>query len=503
MIRFFLISMLFITSWHNSNAQELNPKYEFRGVWVATVNNIDWPSKKGLSIQEQKKEAIELLDMMQEHRMNAVIFQARPCSDAFYKSNIEPWSQYLTGSPGKDPGYDPMAFWIDESHKRGLEFHAWINPFRIAQNANEELSVNSVAFQHKDWVVNYGNKLYLNPALEESRNYIAEVVRDIVSRYDIDAIHMDDYFYPYPVAGVDFPDDEQFYANRQGFAIENKGDWRRRQVDEIISLLGKTIKEAKPNVKFGISPFGVWRNKDMDAAGSNTYAGVTNYDDLYADVPRWLRNGWVDYLSPQIYWEVGHSAANYKTLIDWWSKHAYQRSIYVGHALYKIDKKSSSKAWKDGNEIPRQILLTRTTANIQGSIFYSASHFKRDLIGLQGKLKNQLYSHTALVPPMRWIDNQPPSKVQNLKARGKKLQWDKPEYKNPEDEPIRYIVYVNEDGSALNTNSANSIYTITTETEVRLNMPDKRGKQRYHFRVSALDALNNESEISETVDIKL
>ncbi|MFV0365938.1 MAG: glycoside hydrolase family 10 protein [Mangrovibacterium sp.] len=478
-------------------------KYEFRGVWVATVNNIDWPSKPGLSDKEQQKEAIELLDIMVENNMNAVFFQARPCSDAFYNSPYEPWSRYLTGSPGKAPGYDPMAFWIAEAHKRGLEFHAWLNPFRVSQSATEELSRKSVVFRHPEWVVKYAGKLYLNPALPETRAYVATIVHDMVSRYDVDAIHIDDYFYPYPSGTEEFPDEAQFRANPRGFAPTEKASWRRQQVDDAITLISKTIKETKPYVKFGISPFGVWRNNNLDSAGSKTRAGVTNYDDLYADVLKWMQNGWIDYLTPQIYWEVGHKSADYKVLVEWWSKFTFGRSVYVGHALYKIDKESTNAAWKDPNQLPYQIHLTRTTPNIEGSAFYSAKHFKRDLLGLQNYLQKNLYDYPALIPPMTWIDNEAPSEIKNFTIVTKKLEWDAPEYKNKSDEPLRYVIYYSPKEQEVNTNDAKSIYTITTDTKIKVKMNPPGKKTMYKVQVSVLDRFNNESKLSEPQFIKL
>ncbi|MFV0290895.1 MAG: glycoside hydrolase family 10 protein [Mangrovibacterium sp.] len=486
-----------------SLAQSPKPKYEFRGAWVATVNNIDWPSKPGLSVKDQQKEAIQMLDMLVENGMNAIIFQARPCCDAFYESPFEPWSRYLTGTPGQSPGYDPMAFWIEESHKRGLEFHAWLNPFRVAQSATEQISRNSVAFRHPEWVVKYDNKLYLNPALSETREYIAEIVRDIVSRYEVDAIHIDDYFYPYPAGKEDFPDEAQFVQNSRGFAKSEKASWRRFQVDEAITLLAKTIKETKPYVKFGVSPFGVWRNIASDSAGSQTRAGVTNYDHLYADVLKWLKNGWIDYLTPQIYWELGNTAADYKTLIDWWSQYSFGRAIYVGHALYKVDANSTSVGWKDSKQIPYQIHLTRTTPNILGSAFYSAKHFNRDLLGLQKVLQNQLYDYTALIPPMTWIDGEAPSAVKDFTVLKKKIMWLAPEYKNRSDEPLRYVIYYCEEGKKLDRNNANNIYMVTTETSLKVKENPPGRRKNYKVQIAVLDRFNNESELSQVQIIKL
>jgi len=501
MIRKITSALLILFSYTCLVRAEVPPKYEFRAAWVATVNNIDWPSKPGLSIQRQKEEAIALLDLMVKNGLNAVIFQVRPTADAFYPSKLEPWSRYLTGTPGKDPGYDPLKFWIEEAHKRNLEFHAWINPYRIAQKADEELSSSSIIFQHPDWVIEYGGKLYFNPALEETRQFIAQVVRDMVSRYDIDAIHCDDYFYPYPVAAVAFPDALDFAKNPRHFAPDQLEDWRRNNVDLTIQLLSKTIKETKPWVKFGISPFGVWRNIDKDPRGSMTKAGVTNYDDLYADILKWLKYGWIDYVTPQLYWQIGHPAANYLTLIDWWSQNAFNRDVYIGLGLYRIDAKSTIPEWTQPNQMPEQIRLTRETPNIKGSSLYSVKHLNRNLLGLQDSLQHKLFATPALTPPMPWIDPIEPRTPINLKKSGRKLKWTKPAFKNEMDEAFRYIVYRTTAGQKPDFNDARSIYTITDQQQIKVGR-GKGKRHRYDFRVTAIGKLNNESKATEAKTIK-
>ncbi|MFV0377950.1 MAG: glycoside hydrolase family 10 protein [Mangrovibacterium sp.] len=478
---------------------DVHPKYEFRGVWVATVNNIDWPSKTGLTAEQQKAEAIALLDLMKKNGMNAVIFQVRPTADAFYYSELEPWSRYLTGTPGKGPGYDPLQFWVEEAHKRQMELHAWFNPYRVSQRADEPLAASHIAFKYPDWIIRYGGKLYFNPALDETRRFIAAVVQDVVARYDIDAIHMDDYFYPYPVAGEAFPDAADFAANPRGFA--QLADWRRDNVDKTILLLTKTIKETKPWVKFGISPFGVWRNSDKDPRGSATRAGVTNYDDLYADVLKWLQNGWIDYVTPQLYWQIGHPAADFATLCNWWAKNSSNRDVYIGHALYKIEANASVPEWKDPNQMPQQIDFLRQTPALQGSVFYSAIHLKRDLLGLQNKLQQQQYSYPSLVPTSPWIDHLPPQIPQKFRKKGKKLSWKEPDFNSPMDEAKRYIVYFNRIGKQPYLKDMRSVYIISPGTEVKLIKRTAK-KERFEFRVTALDRLNNESPASKPVTIK-
>ena len=491
----FLILILIILS----RVQAQTPKFEFRAVWVATVNNIDWPSRPGLSTDQQKKEVIDILNMHQTLGMNAIIFQVRPASDAFYASSLEPWSRYLTGTPGKapDPFYDPLQFWIEECHKRGMELHAWLNPFRVAQNASQPLAGNHIAFQHPDWFVKYGDLLYFDPGLPQSREFVTQVVKDIVLRYDVDAIHFDDYFYPYPLS-EDFPDSASFAKYSRNFLPENKADWRRENVDTIIKMLSDTIKATKPWVKFGISPFGVWRNKSDDPRGSNTQAGVTNYDHLYADIIKWLENGWIDYCIPQIYWQIGHPQVDFEMLANWCKNNAFGRTMYVGHAVYKSETTSTVMEWRQPGELPRQIELLRRIPEIEGSAFYSSNHFSRNLMGFQDSLKRKLYKSPALIPPMPWIDNVPPLPVLKIKKSGTKIKWKVEKAKNEMDKPYRYLIYINE----MNSNSPGHFFIQNNLTECKFERVNKKRK-KYEVRVSALDRLNNESELSKPVKIKL
>ena len=424
---FYLIISLLVLEAHT---QSLSPKYEFRAVWVATVANIDWPSQPNLSSKEQKNEIIEILNMHQQLGMNAIILQVRPSADAFYQSELEPWSQYLTGTQGKAPKpfYDPLKFWIEECHNRGMELHAWLNPYRVVQKLSDPLSVNHIAFKHPEWILKYGTRLYFDPGIPEVRNFTVKVVKDIVARYDVDAIHFDDYFYPYPLK-EDFPDTTSFTNFNRGFQQKNKNDWRRENVDIIIKMLNDTIKATKPWVKFGISPFGVWRNIADDPRGSNTTAGTTNYDQLYANVIKWQENGWIDYLLPQLYWQIGHPAVDFKLLAKWWKNHAYGRGIYIGHGVYKSDSNSTTEEWTMPEELPNQIELLRTIPKIKGSAFYSSKHFNRNLMGFQDSLKLRLYKNPAIIPAMSWIDNSPPKPIIKFKKQGKKIKWKRSKYK--------------------------------------------------------------------------
>jgi len=484
-------------------SQPNSPKYEFRAVWVATVSNIDWPSKRGLSTKEQQNEIISILDTQQKLGMNAIILQVRPAADAFYQSELEPWSRYLSGTQGQPPKpfYDPLKFWIEECHARGMELHAWLNPYRVAQKSSEPLSVNHIAFQHPEWILKYGNKLYFDPGLPEARNFVIKVVKDIVARYDVDAIHFDDYFYPYPLQ-EDFPDTTSFAKYNRGFQPENIADWRRENVDIIIKTLNDTIKATKPWVKFGISPFGVWRNIADDPKGSNTTAGTTNYDQLYADVIKWQENGWIDYLLPQLYWQIGHPTVNFEMLANWWANHTYNRAMYIGHGVYKIDSVSKTKEWAMPRELPNQIKLLRAIPEIKGSAFYSSKHFNRDLIGFQDSLMLNLYNTPAIIPPMSWIDNQPPQPVRKFKKRGKKVKWKVFETSNEMGKPNLFVIYLNEKGTKFDMENSVFIHKITNEKELKFLKINNK-KKKYEVRISVLDRLHNESKISSPVILKL
>ncbi len=399
-----VIAIVFCGS--NCFSQEIkNPLFEFRGVWVATVNNIDWPSEKNLSVEDQKKEFIQLADLQQKTGMNVLIVQVRSAADAFFPSAFEPWSEFLTGKQGRPPTpyYDPLAFMIEETHKRGMEFHAWLNPYRAVFNiGSSSIEKNHITHQKKEWFLTYGDKKYFNPALPEVRDYFVKIVLDIINRYDVDGIHIDDYFYPYKIPGKEFPDLKFYHKYGNGLS---KDDWRRSNCDSIIKQLWITINSAPRRVKFGVSPFGVWRNIDKDKLGSNTKAGQTNYDDLYANILLWLKNGWMDYCVPQLYWERGHELCDYDTLLNWWANNAYNRHMYIGHGLYKA---GTTKGYRDFNEIPNEVINLRKQSNVQGSVYFSSNSLTKNINGWTDSLQLNYYSSPALVPPMSWINNTKP-----------------------------------------------------------------------------------------------
>ncbi len=390
-----LFSICFFTVCFCALQSAAQNKPELRAVWVATVSNIDWPSAGNNNPDSQRAEFIKLLDMHKANGMNAIVAQVRPATDAFYPSPYEPWSQWLTGKQGQPPSpyYDPLKFMIDETHKRGMEFHAWMNPYRATFNINSSsVSATHITKLHPEWFLTYGDTRYFDPGNKEVLQYVANVVKDVVSRYNVDAVHFDDYFYPYRIAGKEFPDDASYQLYGKGM---NKDDWRRSNVDSIIVMLHSTIKKANSQCQFGISPFGVWRNADKDPEGSNTHAGQTNYDDLYADILLWLKKDWIDYVAPQLYWEFGHKAAPFEVLVDWWSKHTYGKNCYIGLGIYRA---GSNDAWKDKTQLPKQIELIRNTPNINGMIFFSSKSFNNNPNGWNDSLRTNYFATPVPTP---------------------------------------------------------------------------------------------------------
>ncbi len=398
---------LFITSFLFFNFSSAQPESEFRGVWVATVANIDWPPPRATS-EAQKADFIRILDMHKRNGMNAIIMQIRPSGDAFYPSPYEPWSQFLTGVQGKSPSpfYDPLAFMIQETHKRGMEFHAWLNPYRAEFSLGKSsISPDHMLRKRPDWFVTYGNARYFDPANKEVQQFVINVIHDIVRRYDVDAIHMDDYFYPYPVGGRDFPDDNAY--RRSGTTL-SKGDWRRSNVDSIIKNISIVIKKTKPYVKFGISPFAVWRNASDDALGSDSKGGLTNYDHLFADVLLWMRKGWIDYVTPQLYRPIGDALIDYQKLADWWAANSFGKHVYIGHGIYRaLEAGASGTGFKNRNELPNQIKILRSIPGIQGSIYYSSKVFNANPNGWNDSLRNNYYRLPAKIPEMPWLPKKP------------------------------------------------------------------------------------------------
>ncbi|MFF6994075.1 glycoside hydrolase family 10 protein [Streptomyces sp. NPDC008313] len=372
---------------------------ELRGMWLATVSNRDWPSRPGLSAGEQRAGLLAHLDTAVARRLNAVIFQVRPTADALWPSPYEPWSQYLTGTQGEDPGWDPLGTAVEEAHARGLELHAWFNPYRIANHTDPSRLVPAhPARMHPDWVVPYGGKLYYNPGLPEVRAFVQDAMLDAVRRYDIDAVHWDDYFYPYPVAGQTFDDDAAYAA--YGGDFPDRAAWRRHNIDRLVLETAQRVARVRPGTRFGISPFGVWRNASTDPGGSDTTAGVQTYDDLYADTRKWVREGWIDYICPQVYWNIGFAVADYAKLLPWWSAAVRGTGVhlYVGEALYKAGDPAQPAAWQDPAELSRHLTLAQEYPQVRGHVFFSAKEAGEDRIGAMARVVADHYRHPARPP---------------------------------------------------------------------------------------------------------
>ena len=371
---------------------------EFRAAWVATVANINWPSKRDLTTAQQKEEAIKLLDMLEANNFNAVIFQVRPAGDALYKSNFEPWSYFLTGTEGKAPSpyYDPLEFWVDEAHKRGIELHVWLNPYRAHHSSGGPVTSESMVKKSPENIVRLKNGMYwFDPADKKTQDHVSEVVKDIVSRYDIDGVHFDDYFYPYASynGGADFPDNSTWNVYKSNGGSLTRADWRRQNVNTIIERIYKEIKAEKPFVKFGISPFGIW--KPGYPAG---ITGSSQYDELYADAKLWLNKGWVDYFSPQLYWPINSTGQSFPKLLEWWkSENTHNRHLWPG--LNTVEVKVADRT----TEITNQVKMAGDILqNNVGVIHWSIAGLSKNP-SMLSYLKEGPYKNKALIPSMNWI----------------------------------------------------------------------------------------------------
>ena len=467
-------------------------KREFRGAWIATVANIDWPSNVNATSDEKVAELIQILDSLRKCKVNAVIFQIRPTADALYRSEIEPWSEWITGVQGKisEPYFDPLQVVIDEAHKRCMEVHAWINPYRVTNFKNYKLAENHIYFQKPHLFKQYGGRIYFDPGLEETGDYLIRVLQDIVSRYDVDALHLDDYFYPYPVSGSDFPDEETFRANPRGFKL--KADWRRDNVNRIVKRIQDSIKQLKPWVEFGVSPFGVWRNGNKDPQGSATQAGVTNYDDLYADVILWADSGWVDYLAPQLYWELGKKVADYAVLAPWWQEHVKNSKLYFG--LYASGMEvNKQKSWKTPNELIRQLHFNKENITNDGVIYYSTKYFLKNLQGLQDSLRKSFYTTHTLPPESKRGGEFKVYSPINLKLDSlDKLSWN-PILAEGGEAISYYVVYAFPDSIECDFDNPNYILELTTDTQLNLSNYRHLNNSDYCISVTAVNRYRRES----------
>ncbi len=464
------------------------PKREFRGAWIQCVNG-QWT---GMSRDLMQQALTYQLDELQKTGINAILFQVRAEGDALYASPYEPWSRFLTGQQGLPPSpyWDPLEWMVTECHKRGMELHAWINPFRAKTQSTPSLT-SPYYRQHPDRFFDYGGLWIFDPGIPESRQYICHIAAAIVRRYDVAGLHIDDYFYPYPAAGVPIPDDNSYY--RYGAGID-RGDWRRANVNTFIKALHDSIHVTKPWVKFGVSPFGIYRNRKSSSTGSDTN-GLQNYDDLYADVLLWVREGWIDYNIPQIYWEIGNRAADYETLIRWWNLNAGQRPLFIGQDVERTVKFADTTN-PHVHQVYQKYNLQRSLPNVEGSCQWYAKACVDNPQNYATVLRQTFHRYPALQPLMPWIDKKAPGKVKNIKSlwmpQGYFLFWTAPSARAPMDEARQYVVYRFAKGKAIDISDPSHIVAITNDTFIKL--PYSNGRTQYTYVVTALDRLSNESK---------
>lgn len=470
-----------------------NPKREFRGAWMHTVYQSQY-SEKGTA--ELQAYLIDQLDKLQKAGVNAILFQVRPSADAFYPSELEPWSRFLTkGGNAPQPYWDPLQFMIDESHKRGMELHAWLNPYRVTTSATEKLAPSHLYHKEPERFVTYkgDNKMYFDPGIPANRKFIEDVVMDIVNRYDVDGIHFDDYFYPYPAKGVDFPDSLSYAKYGKGM---DRGDWRRHNVDMLIEEIHNNIAgSAKPWVRFGVSPFGIWRNKASDPRGSDTN-GLQNYDALYADVLLWAQKGWIDYNLPQLYWELEHKLASTAILADWWNDNAYGRHMYFGQSVTNIMKHPDLAPSTEKTQLRHKVRLSRELENVQGNCWWPGYVVTDNLGGVADSLANDLQSTIALVPEYPWIESEVPAAPKGLVKSGSVIKWNAPALNASVNDPVRFVVYRFPLGTkSPDFNDSKAIVAVT-------NVPQFAPNGSGDYYVTALNRVNRESAPSVKVSVK-
>lgn len=468
-------------------------KLELRAAWIPTVFRSEYAR---LTPEGVRRNLIQKLDLLERAGFNAVIFQVRSEADAWYYSPYEPWSRSLTGEQGKAPQplWDPLQFLVEECHKRNMELHAWINPYRAATNVGGQMASNHPYYRHPEWFVTYGNQLLFNPALPEVRDYISHIVRDIVARYDIDAIHMDDYFYPYPIAGEPFPD-------RADYAHQSRGqksidDWRRENVNMTIKQIQKTIKSVKPYVRFGISPFGIYRNQTNDPNGSKTF-GLQNYDDLYADILYWDRMDWVDYIMPQIYWAIGNKAAEYTELAHWWQKNILRAQYYIGQDIRRT---------MDRDELHTKMNITHQTA--QGQCFWPGDDLFTNYANITQTLQTSYWTKPALIPSTPYPEDlhtfdEPHREAFISRVAGiQELVWE-PDIPYPKGLETKYfVIYCHPRGTKLSKATTHD-YLMDITSENHIELPHLGGKEKVAFTITRVNRYNHEIIVAHNIKAKL
>jgi uncharacterized lipoprotein YddW (UPF0748 family) len=490
-----VLSLLLLSLFTFLNAPAQAPKREFRAVWIATVGNIDWPSRQGLSATQQQNEFINHLDFLASNGFNAVIVQIRPASDAFYPSTLEPWSRYLSGKQGQAPFpyYDPLAFMIEETHKRNMEFHAWFNPFRaLVSSKSNPNPATHITKTRPDWIIHYGGKAYLNPGIPEARDYVNNIILDVVRKYDVDGVHIDDYFYPYKIAGQTFNDHASFIKYGGTLSID---DWRRDNINQFVEQMYTGVKREKKYVKVGISPFGIWRNQRQDPRGSATN-GTSCYDDLYADVKLWIDKKWLDYVAPQLYWEHGHRLAAYDVLVPWWKQAVGDRALYIGMGVYRMVDAKPGGIWSGPKEIIKQI-ETERQHKADGAIMYSLVSFSKIGSSLAQQLKQiKNYGTIAIPPAMPWLGNTiPAAPTVQLKKQNNHnvLTWNTSASIASN---VKYLVYRFSQNEKIDLEDAAKIICLTQDNKF---IDEHSAGQPYKYVVTTLDRLWNESKASNIV----
>ncbi|MDD2594593.1 MAG: family 10 glycosylhydrolase [Bacteroidales bacterium] len=472
------------------------PKREFRGAWIHIVGN---QRMKTMTTDEIQQWFIRTLDTLQMTGCNAVIFQVRPQADAFYQSELEPWTRFLTGEQGvaPTPYWDPLEFMVKECHKRGMELHAWLNPYRVTSNDKEQLHPDHLYFKKPELFKRYGKQLYFDPGEPEAIEHTVRVISDIVTRYDIDAVHFDDYFYPYPVKYEEFHDDASFvkYARQQGFEYWQKNDWRRNNVATLMHRINDTIKSIKPWIRFGISPFGIHRNlsETPDSSGSRTN-GLSNYEALFADVPDWAQKGYIDYIVPQIYWKIGHPAADYETLIKWWNDGNFGGQLYVGQNISTFNEPDLQNP--KTTQMARKMELVRTLEHVDGNVWWPGWSIAANQISIADSLSSKYQKYLSLIPAYTSIDSIPPMGVETLKIKKKSIRWDKVETDDVMQQPHFYIVYRFHANAPIDITDSRNIVKITRDDYYK---PTDKRAGKYKYVITVVDKCWNESELSAPI----
>ncbi|MBA2745284.1 MAG: family 10 glycosylhydrolase, partial [Flavisolibacter sp.] len=503
----FLLPLILLLLFQTAEAQKTD-KRELRGAWITTYLGLDWPVRTQTPAQQRSA----LVTIMDHHRVtgiNTVYFQVRSQSDAMYPSTLEPWSYDLTGSQNTAPNplWDPLQFAIDESRKRGFEFHTWINPFRAVANTNNAnntamFSNAHVSKTHPEWMLTIGTVRILNPGIPAVRDYLTNVIVDILKRYDVDGIHFDDYFYP---SGT-INDNDTYLADSRGFpnTTAGRGDWRRDNINLFIQRVYDSITTIKPWVKFGVSPTGIYRSSTNSAIGSATSSGAfQHYSVAYADTKKWLQEGWVDYIAPQLYWFIGQTGSDYGVLVPWWNNNAFGRHIYIGMAAYKVNDPAQGAAWANRSQIPNQVRMNRDAAypNVLGSIFFRTQFLRNNPLNVRDSLKDRFYTKPALQPTMPWRDDTAPAPATALNALkygddSVVLKWSKPAAATNELDRARQFVIYRSTSTGIDIEDPANLMAITVNDTTAFRDVNIVPGTEYYYVVTSIDRFHNESSVS-------